>query len=295
MKKITHTNLTYIVVLMLFSIQIHYAQVGIGTVTPRGALDLGSTTQGIIYPRVALTANNVQAPVTNPNGGNIVAGTMVYNTSLTTNAANNVYPGIYAWNGSIWSPQFIMEEYKKYEQTSVCQRTTIRQSNSNPNPNDDEDIAGLTNQTFTPKYAGTYKVEVRTNFGAGQLIDFTSLDAISLATSEGSFFFTMSGTGVDINPASSSYDYMEGWLYTHSYSTHNSNDSPALQDNTYLHNASLVYYLYLVGGTAYNFNLSICITTGHSYFLNNGDTGEGRGHVGHDRPCSVEFTYLRDN
>jgi hypothetical protein len=295
MKHFTIKHIYCAVFLGIFLIQPLMAQVGIATTTPRGALDIGSNAYGIVYPRVALTANNVQAPVVNPNGGSIVAGTMVYNTTQTTNAANNVYPGIYAWNGSIWAPQFIMEEYKKYSQTGGCQRTTIRESNANPNPNDDEDIAGLTNQTFTPKYSGTYKVEVRANFGAGELIDFTNLDAISLATSEGSFFFRMSGAGVDIDPTTSSYDYTEGWLYTHSYSTHNSNTAPAQQDNTKLHNSALVYHLYLVGGTPYTFNFSICIMTGHSYFLNNGDSGNGQGHVGHDRPCTVEFTFLKEN
>lgn len=278
----------------LLFVQVQYAQVGVGTVTPEGILDLETTSEGIVFPRVALTASNVEAPVTNPNGGSIVEGTTVYNTSLTTNASNNVYPGIYSWNGSKWAPQFMMEESVKFEQTGGDQRTTIRNSNSNPNPNDDEDISGLTNRTFKPKYSGTYRIEVRANFAAGEIDDFTSSDAISLATSEGAFFFTLSGSGVDIDPTSAIYDYNEGWLYTHSYSTHNSIESPALEDNIVPHYGSLVYYKYLIANTAYTFNLSVCITTGHDYFLNNGDTGDGRGHVGHDVPCSVEFTFLED-
>ena len=36
-----------------------YAQVGIGTTTPNGALEITSTTQGIVPPRVALTTHKV--------------------------------------------------------------------------------------------------------------------------------------------------------------------------------------------------------------------------------------------
>ena len=110
MKRFTIKHIFCTVLLGIFLMQTQFAQVGIGTVTPRGALDIGSNSYGIVYPRVALTANNVQTPVVNPNGGNIVEGTMVYNTTQTMNATNNVYPGIYAWNGTKWAPQFIMEE-----------------------------------------------------------------------------------------------------------------------------------------------------------------------------------------
>lgn len=55
-----------------------FAQVGIGTVSPNGALDVTSTTAGLVLPRVA----NVAA-VTNPQGGAIVNGTMVYDVLNT--------------------------------------------------------------------------------------------------------------------------------------------------------------------------------------------------------------------
>ena len=41
-------------------------QVGIGTTAPNGALDINSTTNGILIPRVALTAKNSSLPVVNP-------------------------------------------------------------------------------------------------------------------------------------------------------------------------------------------------------------------------------------
>ena len=292
-------NLKYIllcVTILTFTSAAIYAQVGIGTNTPEGILDLSSSTQGIVFPRVALTARNVEAPVVNPNGSNLVAGTTVYNTVNTSSGSNDVYVGIYSWDGSAWAPQFVLEEYEKFEQTGGCFRTTVKESNSDPNPSDDDNLPGLTSQTFTPTYSGTYRVEVKTNFGAGAIVDFTSGSAISLATMEGAFFFAMSGSGVDIDPVpgSAQYDYSEGWLYTHSYGTHNSNESPALEDNTIPHIASLVFYEYLTSGQNYSFNLSNCIITGDGYFVNGGDSGTGQGHIGHDIPCSVEFTFLKE-
>ena len=268
------------------------AQVGIGTVSPEGAIDLETTSYGLVYPRVALTAKNVAAPVVNPQGGALAVGTVVYNTSNTSNGSNDVSPGIYAWDGSQWAVQFIREDYQKFDQTGGTQRTTIRESNSNPNPNDADNIAGLTNRTFTPVYSGTYRVEVKVNFGAGEIDDFQSSDAISLATMEGSFFFSMNGPGVDIDPTSASYDYSEGWIYCHAYAAHNEVESPALEDSNMTHYASVVYYLYLRSGQNYTFNLSNCIYTGHAYFKNNGDSGDGRGHIGSVFPCTVEFLFI---
>lgn len=78
------------------------AQVGLGTTTPRGALDVNSATQGLIPPRVALTNINIALPVTNPAGGALVAGTLVWNTNTAGVIPNNVAPGMYYWNGTRW-------------------------------------------------------------------------------------------------------------------------------------------------------------------------------------------------
>jgi len=69
-----------------------YAQVGIGTTTPEGALDIMSTTSGLVMPRVANTS-----VVVNPNGGAIVNGTMVYD--LSANCVVVFVNG--AWTGCI--------------------------------------------------------------------------------------------------------------------------------------------------------------------------------------------------
>ncbi len=274
------------------------AQIGVGVTDPKGALDLQkpTSTMGLVYPRVALTSTIVESPVVNPAGGALIVGTAVYNTNISRTGANDVHTGIYCWDGFEWKPQFLREEYVKFTQTGGCQRTTINESYGDPEPSVAVDIAGLDNQVFTPSYSGIYRVEIKTNFAAGKIADFTSLDALSLATSEGAFFFSMSGGAggavIDIDPTSSSYDYTEGWSYTHSYSVENDIESPAIESSEIGHFATLEYYLYLLEGYTYDFNLSHMLYTGHSYFAGNGDTGDGQGHVGHDIPCSIEFQFI---
>ncbi len=87
---------------MLFVSFTCISQVGVGTTTPNGALDVNSSTNGFVPPRVALTATNVQAPVLNPQGGVIPAGTIVWNTATAGTSPNNVAPGLYYWNGTRW-------------------------------------------------------------------------------------------------------------------------------------------------------------------------------------------------
>lgn len=88
---------------LAFSLTI-FSQVGIGTTTPQGALDIEANNQGIVVPRVALTASNVAAPVVNPQGGALTAGTLVWNTATAGTAPNNVIPGFYFWDGTNWRP-----------------------------------------------------------------------------------------------------------------------------------------------------------------------------------------------
>ncbi len=76
--------------------------VGVGTNTPGGILDLTSTTNGFVPPRVSLTSTTASAPVVNPQGGSLIAGTTVYNTATAGTAPNDVAPGLYYWNGSRW-------------------------------------------------------------------------------------------------------------------------------------------------------------------------------------------------
>lgn len=69
------------------------AQVGIGTVMPNAALDITSTTDGLLIPRVALT-NTTTATVITPT-----ISELVYNSATV----NDVSPGYYYWDGIKWN------------------------------------------------------------------------------------------------------------------------------------------------------------------------------------------------
>jgi len=54
-------------------------------------------TLGFLPPKVALQATNVKAPITNPSNG-----LLVYDTVTAGAAPNNVFEGLYYWNGAAW-------------------------------------------------------------------------------------------------------------------------------------------------------------------------------------------------
>jgi hypothetical protein len=56
--------------------QLSFAQVGIGTTNPKGALDVSSSTLGLVLPRI----DNLET-VTNNNSGLAEDGTIVYDVS----------------------------------------------------------------------------------------------------------------------------------------------------------------------------------------------------------------------
>lgn len=92
-------NFTTILILLIFSFGM--AQIGVNTTTPNAMMEISSTTNGFLLPRVALAGTNVAAPVVNPQGGAILESTLVYNTA-TVAGVNGVTPGYYYWNGTRW-------------------------------------------------------------------------------------------------------------------------------------------------------------------------------------------------
>ncbi len=90
MKKIKHF---FAIAIILIITSNCYSQVGIGTTTPDGALDITSTSDGLLIPRVALTISTSALPLTTPT-----VSELVYNTATIA----DVTPGYYYWNGTIW-------------------------------------------------------------------------------------------------------------------------------------------------------------------------------------------------
>src|SRR5690554_5589861 len=93
-------NLPLNVIILYFSIlitSVSFAQVGINTTDPKASLDVESTDSGILIPRVALSATNISAPIVAPD-----ISELIYNTATAGTSPNNVSPGFYYWNGSLW-------------------------------------------------------------------------------------------------------------------------------------------------------------------------------------------------
>lgn len=80
-----------ILLLSLHSITLN-AQVGIGTTLPDAALDVTSTSDGVLIPRVDLTSLNSASPLTAP-----ITSELIYNTGVSLSPA-----GYYYWDGSKW-------------------------------------------------------------------------------------------------------------------------------------------------------------------------------------------------
>ena len=94
------TLLTFFVFLPFLS----FAQVGVNTTTPNAALDIQSTNNGVLIPRVQLTDALDIATVVNPAGGVLAKSTLVYNVGSSGIAPDNVIDGFYYWNGVRWMP-----------------------------------------------------------------------------------------------------------------------------------------------------------------------------------------------
>lgn len=269
-------KLIFISALLALVTSVSQAQVGVGTTAPEGMLDLrNSNSYGIVYPRAALTSLIVAAPVTNPQGGSLVAGTVVFNTNTTTTGSNDVSPGIYAWDGAKWNPQYLRQDAAIFEQSTLDFRTVAGDLTYNSGTSDWAEIPGLgTGSSFTAKYTGTYRIKTRFNFGGGKVI-LPGAGNIMMATMEGLFRLTFNGT-----------PYL---IYTHSYSLYNN----GVYQEQFIHDSALTQYVTLTAGTTYNFKLEIDIFVA-THYENGGDSGDGRGHVGINVPCSVEFTYVNE-
>jgi hypothetical protein len=257
-------------IVTFFTVSVSNAQVGIGTVTPKGVLDLnndsGTNKYGLILPRVALTRTDLAAPVLNPQGGNPAVGTVVYNTVTTNFGAQSVYPGIYMWDGIDWINEFPKKNAQIFKQDNSggALRTVTAGGYQN--------IPGLVSQIFTPAYTGTYKIEVSVNWGGGY-VDNSGFGT-DVAVMTGVFKFTFDGVD-EFFPAHT-------WSGRHGGGT---------QYYDIWEQSTVVIYKDLVANTPYNFGLRFDQTVADG-FVNNGDSGTGMGWLGGDIPCTVEFVFL---
>ncbi|HRG18585.1 MAG TPA: hypothetical protein PLP39_05815 [Flavobacterium lutivivi] len=85
---------------------ISIAQIGINTTNPNAMLEIQSTDNGVLIPRVQLTSVLDNSTVVNPAGGALITSTLVYNIAAAGTAPNDVVAGFYYWNNNIskWIP-----------------------------------------------------------------------------------------------------------------------------------------------------------------------------------------------
>ncbi|MCH9659439.1 MAG: hypothetical protein K0U54_00865 [Bacteroidetes bacterium] len=276
MKKTTIYILTTLAV--VFCAKIH-GQVGIGTENPRGALDINSTTQGLVYPVVSLAATNVQTLI-NPSVATILApGTTVYNDSTVDADIYSVAPGMYTWNGTEWVPQFSKKDYKFFEQSA-----DVRTGSSDITYGDQ--TIPFSDNTFIPRNYGNYKVLVTLHYGAGTVDVPSSPQFANFVASGGQFDFTFNGTTTSIDLESFS-GYNNDRLF---------NGGSVLVFENQFKQTTLSTVENLDLGTSYSFTLTFNQNTADG-FEQNGDTlgfNDGRGHVTINNAvkCTVEITYV---
>lgn len=271
------THWPLLTVALFLANSITYSQVGINTTTPNGILEINSSTNGVVLPRLALTRTNIMAPATNPQTGVIPVGTTVYNTNTTTSGANDVSPGMYAWDGTKWVPQFNRKQSVFYEQSNSI-RTLSNEGQRN--------IPGLVSQSFLPKYTGKYRLSLSVNYGGGNAKvpnqgtgSGKSDGNLNIALESGIFYFTFNGTTYQI-PA-------------HAYSTAYDSSVSATNYFAIWRQYTFETYINLTANQAAAFNLTFDQDTAFE-FIGSGNSGDGRGHVFYDIPCTVEVTYVGD-
>lgn len=138
---------------LTFSLQ---AQVGIGTTSPNGALEITSATDGLLIPRIALAATTT-VTVTTP-----IASELVYNTAT----AGDVTPGFY-YLSSVTGP------WVRFEAGATGWLTT-----GNADIVNGTNFMGTTNNidiAFRRNNLGAGKIgTVNTSFGLGALVNTTT-------------------------------------------------------------------------------------------------------------------------
>lgn len=81
-----------------------YAQVGIGTTSPEGALDINASAGGLLMPRTNLSSTSDVSTISNPQGGMPATGTIIYDRG------GNITEGFYYFDGSIWTALMTVDQ-----------------------------------------------------------------------------------------------------------------------------------------------------------------------------------------
>ena len=259
---------------------VSHGQVGINTTTPNGILEISSPNQGVVLPRLALTATNVMAPATNPQGGDIPNGTVVYNTNKTITGTNDVSPGIYVWIDE-WVPQFSRKQSELFRSDIGL----LSKASDDYKAIDFEETL-----TFEAEYTGNYRIDIKVNFGGGNAKvpdqgteSNKSNGNLNIAKASGKFRFTIDGDNY--------------YIPAHAYSTAYDSSIGATNYFAIWQEYSATIYLPFKAGQTKTFTLAFNQDDAPEY-ANEGNSGNGssngRGVIAYDNPCTIEITYVGD-
>ncbi|MFN7014613.1 MAG: hypothetical protein ACK4ON_10135, partial [Bacteroidia bacterium] len=121
-------------------------------------LDIDASNKGLLIPRVALSGTNDVTTISSP-----ATSLLVYNTATAGTPPNNVIPGYYYWNGTVWVRVAIDGDNWK----------TLGNAGTNPSTNflgttDANDfqirVNNISKMHIRNDAAGTHRVGIGTNF-----------------------------------------------------------------------------------------------------------------------------------
>jgi hypothetical protein len=139
--------------------------VGIGSTTPRGALEINSSTHGLVTPQVALTSLTTSTPVVNPVGnGAPIPGTLIYNTASAGTPPNDVTPGFYSWTGINWERISAQNTYDIITSVMTAKVFNV------PNLSNFIPTTGLKILAFGPNDSVYFTIEMPSNWQEGTTI-----------------------------------------------------------------------------------------------------------------------------
>jgi hypothetical protein len=202
-------------------------------------MDVRSTDKGFLMTKVALTGTDDVTTIT-PSA---TTGLMVYNTVSAGAAGVQVTPGFYYWNGSTWR-RFYNQGYT----LSYAQTAEVTASTSNTTY---VILPGLDTGNITVPFTGTYQIRVEGYYAAGNLISTTGDGA-----SQGSISLAMSTGGGALS------------MIKETYITTASKRLGSTTVNNLAQSATIVWNIYLTGGTTYRFAVR-----GREWLANNCGTG----------------------
>ena len=274
-----HLSYLFFLFTLLISNSLAYSQVGIGTNTPKGLLDIQSTNSGVVYPTISLDDITDQT-ISNPNGPNIVPGTTVYNTNTTDVGINSVYPGIYVWgwDGSKnrWIPQFAKRDYAYFIQDGDVRTVSNTTHSIGFKDKNNDPVTG-----FTPKYTGLYKIEITVHYGGGRVRNPNTGMYANFAAEKGEFNFNTNKFSLRSYSARNKDNLFVGTNTDKKYENNYRQATYILEEN-------------LTAGNFYPFSLEFTQETAPDFVGNGQTNNNGHGYITlkGNVYSSIEFKFI---